>query len=134
MRPARVFLFIAIVGAMICCDGKRDDDIIRYAAMLKGMEGRRVVAEGVISGIMWQHMVAPIASHPRENYLDMRDWQIVVYSKKDIRCRGTARISGTVVKVEGSSKDPRRKEALDEYHIMADTWTCLPTGGTRGAP
>ncbi len=125
MRAVRIFLFIAVLCAAACCNVKRNNDIIRNAAMLKGMEGRRVVAEGVVSGIMWQHMVAPVASHPRENYLDMRDWQIVVYSKKDIRCRGTVRVSGMVVKVKGSSKDPRRKEAVDEYHIMADTWTCL---------
>lgn len=126
MRITIVVIITAVFCAAAGCDGPRRTDVIRNALQLRGREGSRVVIEGVVSGIMWQHMAAPTSSHPRENYLDMRDLQIVVYSRKDIRCRGTVRIDGTVVKIEGSSRDPRRKEAVDEYHVIADTWECLP--------
>jgi hypothetical protein len=98
---------------------------INSAADLGGRAGEKVVIIGSVSETPWQHMIDTRPSHPRETYFDMGSGQIVVYSKEPIECGGTVRVTGTVVRIEGSSKDPRRKEICAEYHVLADTWECL---------
>jgi hypothetical protein len=98
---------------------------VSSAGDLGGKTGGRVVIVGAVSVTPWQHMIDPRPSHPHETYFDMGSGQIVVYSKDPIECGGIVRIVGTVIKIEGSSKDPRRKETCTEYQVQADSWECL---------
>jgi hypothetical protein len=98
--------------------------VIRDAGALWGREGAKVVIEGKVAREIWQHMMAPPRGYGHETYFDMGRFQIVLYSKDRIACGGTVRATGTVVKIEGSSKDPRRKEACTEYHVAVDSWEC----------
>lgn len=102
-----------------------DRKVIRDAGALWGREGERVVIEGRVAREIWQHMMAPPAGYGHETYFDMGKSQIVIYSKTPVACGGTVRAEGRVVKIEGSSKDPRRKEACTEYHVAVDSWECL---------
>jgi hypothetical protein len=113
------------------CTVLRTSGEIRDAAGLGRLAGEKVVIVGTISDTPWQHMVAPRASHPHEAYFDMGSGQIVVYSKEPIECGGTVRIAGAVIMLEGSSKDPRRKETCTEYHVLADSWECLKQQDVR---
>ncbi|MBP7737842.1 MAG: hypothetical protein KA369_17810 [Spirochaetes bacterium] len=99
--------------------------VVREGSALWGREGARVVVEGAVAREIWQHMMAPPRGYGHETYFDMGKQQIVIYSKGPIACEGRVRASGTVVKIEGSSKDPRRKEACTEYHVAVDSWECL---------
>ncbi len=104
---------------------KTDPAVIREGGALWGREGARVVIEGKVAREIWQHMMAPPRGYGHETYFDMGKFQIVLYSKDRIECAGTVRATGTVVKIEGSSKDPRRKEACTEYHVAVDSWECI---------
>ena len=94
-------------------------------AGLGGQVGNKIVIVGTVSETPWQHMVDPRPSHPHATYFDMGSGQIVVYTKEPIECAGTVRVAGTVIRLEGSSKDPRRKETCTEYHVQADSWECV---------
>ena len=100
-------------------------DEIGDPAGLGGQVGNKIVIVGAVSETPWQHMVDPRPSHPHATYFDMGSGQIVVYSKEPIGCAGTVRVTGTVIRLEGSSKDPRRKETCTEYHVLADSWECV---------
>ncbi len=86
--------------------------------------GRTITVNGEVSNVMWQHMIQFTKEYPHSIYLDFDKGQTVVYSKEPIECKGKISVIGRVIKIEGGSKDPRRKEAVDEYHIQADKWTC----------
>jgi hypothetical protein len=49
----------------------------------------------------------------------------MIYSKKDIECKGRLRIKGTVIKLGGGEKKTNQKETATEYHIVADDYECL---------
>lgn len=98
---------------------------IRDAVDLGNQVGKRIIIMGTVSNTPWQHMIDPRPSHPHETYFDMGSSQIIVYSREPIECGGTVRITGTVIMLEGSSKDPRRKETCSEYQVLADSWECL---------
>lgn len=86
--------------------------------------GKIVTVNGKVSQIMWQHIMQPTKEYQNITYLDFDKQQTVVYSKEPIKCKGMVEVTGRVIKVEGNSKDPRRKEAVDEYHIQAEKWSC----------
>ena len=119
-----VVLAALAVYAGGCVKMNRADEIGDPAG-LSGMAGKRIVIVGTVSGTPWQHMVDPRPSHPHETYFDMGRGQIVVYSKEPVSCAGTVRIAGTVIRLEGSSRDPQRKETGTEYQVLADSWECL---------
>ncbi len=99
--------------------------IVHNAGELIGREGTHVVIEGKVAQEIWQHMMAPTSSNPHETYFDMGRGQIVIYTKSPVECTGTVRAAGMVVKIEGASKNPRRKETCTEYHVRADSWECF---------
>jgi hypothetical protein len=121
IMPAAFMVFFVIAG----CNAGPHHGIIRDAREIWGQEGKHVVVEGTVAKEIWQHMMAPTRTHPHEAYFDIGNQQIVIYSKDPITCSGTVQVAGTVVKIEGSFKDPRRKESCTEYHITVDTWKCL---------
>jgi hypothetical protein len=125
MRARIIIACMAISILAGGCAQVRRSDEIGDPAGLGGRVGNRIVIVGTVSGTPWQHMVDPRPSHPHETYFDMGGGQIVVYSREPIVCSGTVRVAGTVIRLEGSSKDPRRKETCTEYHVLADTWECL---------
>lgn len=122
-------MMVVIIAAALCAASgyaaKPDRGIIRDAGALWGREGARVTIEGKVAREIWQHMMAPPGGYGHETYFDMGRFQIVIYSRDLIECDGTVRATGTVVKIEGSSKNPRRKEACTEYHVAVDSWECL---------
>jgi hypothetical protein len=98
---------------------------IRDAVGLGSQVGKKIVIMGTVSDMPWQRMIDPRPSHPHETYFDMGSSQIIVYSREPIECNGTVRITGTVIMLEGSSRDPRRKETCTEYQVLADSWECM---------
>lgn len=119
---------VALAALAVCAGGcarMNRADGIGDPAGLSGLAGKRIVIVGTVSGTPWQHIVDPRPSHPYETYFDMGRSQIVVYSKEPVSCAGTVRITGTVIRLEGSSGDPRRKEACTEHQVLADSWECL---------
>jgi len=125
MKRMMVMILVAALGAVSGHAAKPGRDIIREAGALWGREGAMVTIEGTVAREIWQHMVAPPKGYGHETYFDMGTFQIVIYSKDQIECDGTVRATGTVVRIEGSSKNPRRKEACTEYHVAVDSWECL---------
>ena len=107
-----------------CAQVQRSDEI-GDSSGLGGHVGKKIVIVGAVSETPWQHMVDPRPSHPHATYFDMGSGQIVVYSKEPVECGGMVRITGTVIRLEGSSKDPRRKETCTEYHVLAESWECV---------
>jgi hypothetical protein len=123
---ARIIAAMAVLLALVpgCGPVKRAGDLSDSGG-LGSRVGSTIVIVGYVSSTPWQHMVDPRPSHPRETYFDMGSGQIVVYSREPIECAGAVRITGKVIVLEGSSKDPRRKETCTEYQVLADSWECL---------
>jgi len=88
-------------------------------------EGQKVVVEGRISQIPWQHLIAPSDSHPVILYLDSGKNQIVIYSKRYITCTEKIKTTGTVIKIEGKSKKTGSDEIFSEYQIVVDEYECI---------
>lgn len=120
-----LIISMMITGASAGCGTTADHVVIREGSDLAGREGRRVVIEGTASIEIWQHMIAFRPDYPHQTYFDMGRGQIVVYSREEMSCPGAVRIEGTVIRLEGSSKNPRRKEICTEYHVLADSWECV---------
>ncbi len=125
MKQMMGMVLVAALCAAAVYAAKPGQDVIRDGGKLWGREGARVVIEGKVAREIWQHMMAPPSGYGHETYFDMGRLQIVIYSKDIIECGGTVRATGTVVKIEGQSKNPRRKEACTEYHVAVDSWECL---------
>lgn len=123
---SRIIITCTVISILAggCTQMQRSDEIGDPAG-LGGQVGNKIVIVGTVSETPWQHMVDPRPSHPHATYFDMGSGQIVVYSKEPIGCAGTVRVTGTVIRLEGSSKDPRRKETCTEYHVLADSWECV---------
>jgi hypothetical protein len=102
--------------------------LVNDAKTLSAYEGKKVCVKGKISNTPWQHLVASPDSFPIPTYFDVGDYQIMVYSKKELACPDCEceiEIKGTVLKVQSAGKHPKADEVLTEYHITADSWTCL---------
>jgi hypothetical protein len=126
MKMRFSFFVMLMIPAFACCGIKPDGAVIREAAELFHLEGKRVVVEGAMSREIWQHMISHPKGYTHESYVDIGRGQVVVYAKEKINCAGRIRIDGTVVKISGESKNPRRKGPYTEYHIAAESWRCLP--------
>jgi hypothetical protein len=124
MRGKFISLSI-LIFFLLGCISCQSQAIILQAGKLEKHEGRKVVIQGSVAKEIWQHMVAPSREYPHETYFDMKDFQIIIYSKDTITCPGKVQAAGTVIRLEGSSRDPRRKEAVAEFHVYVDTWECL---------
>jgi hypothetical protein len=105
----------------------KDDSVslVMDASRLKDYEGKKVIVEGKISKIYWQHIIDNPRTHPVSSYFDIGNTQIMIYSKKEIECKGRLRIKGTVIKLGGGEKKPNRKETATEYHLVLDDYECL---------
>lgn len=105
-----------------------EDDLVSLvtdSGRLKEYEGKKVIVEGTISNIYWQHLIDSPRTHQVSSYFDIGNSQIMIYSKKDIECKGRLRIKGTVIKLGGGEKKTNQKETATEYHIVADDYECL---------
>jgi hypothetical protein len=87
--------------------------------------GKKVCLKGRISRTPWQHMISVQQGYPIPDYFDVGDFQIVIYSREPVRCKGDVLVYGTVVLIEGETKNPNRKESATEYHLKVDRWECL---------
>lgn len=88
--------------------------------------GKKIILEGKLSDIPWQHLINIPETHPEISYLDTTGGgQTVLYSKKPIGCDGRVKIKGTVVEVQGKSKRPDSQEQYMEYQVIVDTWNCI---------
>jgi len=98
-----------------------DDD-----SYLGSYSGRRVILEGTLSDIPWQHLIDIPDSHPEISYLNTDGGgQTVLYSKDSMKCSRRVQIKGTVVEVQGKSKRPGSKEQYREFQIIVDAWNCI---------
>jgi hypothetical protein len=95
---------------------------------LKDLVNKKVCITGTISNEPWQHLMAPSDSFPISTYFDVGDMQTVVYSAENLacpNCKCKIEIKGTVIKVQGMGKGSKADETYVEYHITADSWSCL---------
>lgn len=87
---------------------------------------KKVILTGKISHVPWQHMIKSVQSHPFTEYFDIGDYQIIIYSKEEIKCEDMLKLYGTVIKVEGKGKRPEPSDDIyTEYHLVVDKWHCL---------
>ncbi|TXT66271.1 MAG: hypothetical protein BAJALOKI3v1_40081 [Promethearchaeota archaeon] len=94
---------------------------------LEENEGNTISIVGIISSIIWQHMLIHDDRHPEINYIDLENgFQLVVYTDKEINCEDEIEIIGKVIKVKGS-KNPRSKlsDEYCEFQLIADSWKCI---------
>jgi len=85
---------------------------------------KKVKVTGRISDMPWQHLIGNFEKYSEIYYFDIKEDQIVIYSKMAILCSSSLTIYGTVVKVTGKSKRPGSNEEYTEYHILVDRWEC----------
>lgn len=119
-----------VVIMLLCCVTAGYGKKTRYAPVknaedLKNFVGKKVVVEGMISTIPWQHLVNPPLTHPVEYYFDVGKFQILIYAKKKFSCGKTLRVSGTVIELHGAGKGSKADETFKEYHVVVDSWKCL---------
>ena len=101
--------------------------IFKYSDF-EGNVGEIVKISGKIAVEIWQHLTTFIDSHPYMNYFNLEDeYQIVIYTKETISCEETVEITGKLIKVEGTRKNPRTKiqDEYFEYQLVVDSWKCL---------
>lgn len=95
---------------------------------LKKNVGEKITIRGEISNIMWQHFGKYVEGYPHENYIDLDDnTQIVVYTKKPIKCKGLVELIGEVIAIDSSNNEPESKihDGFIEYQLVVDSWKCL---------
>ncbi len=123
-----VFLFAAILLVFSMETGhakKTKYAHVKDSVELKNYVGKKVAVTGVVSNVIWQHLMAPPKTHPVENYFDIEKFQIVVYTKEKISCEGKVKVKGTVMELRGAGKGSKVDETYTEYHIVVDKWKCL---------
>jgi len=101
--------------------------ITKYADFERNI-GENVKIFGKLAKEIWQHLTKFIDSHPFMTYFDLEDgYQIVIYTKDSISCKGKMEIMGKLIKVKGTRKNPRSKinDKYFEYQIVVDSWKCL---------
>ncbi len=123
LLEAAFLLFLLFWG----CTTMNDYTLLEDASRMSAYVDKKISLEGEISGTPWQHMIAATAEYPYSEYFDVKDFQIVVYSKAPMECRGKLRVFGRVLKVTGKGKRPEPgDEPYTEYHLLVDRWECLP--------
>lgn len=101
--------------------------INKYSDFINNL-GKQVKIIGKISKVLWQHRLTFIDSHPHTNYFDLDDgYQIVIYTTESISCEEKVEITGKLIKVDGTRKNPRSKihDEYFEYQLVVDSWKCL---------
>lgn len=89
-------------------------------------EGQQVELIGSRSETPWQHMVDIKADYPYINYIDFEGGdQRVVYTKQLLICPEKVSFKGTVIKIEGESKNPDSDEVYTDLQIQSDEFECL---------
>lgn len=87
--------------------------------------GEPIEITGTLSDQPWQHMIDIREDYPYIAYVDFEDGdQLVVYTKQLAICDGEFGVKGTVIEIEGESKNPNSDEKYTEVQIIADEITC----------
>jgi hypothetical protein len=134
-----VLLTLSLLMLISCTESKREiekmepKDQTEYipvedAKTLSAYEGKKVCVNGKPSQAPWQHLIASPDSFPIPTYFDVGDYQIMVYSKRELACTDPAceiEVKGTVIRVQSEGKHPKADEVLTEYHITIDSWRCI---------
>lgn len=121
-------ILTAIILTMLC--GSANAAAIKDAGDLANYVGKTVTVKGVVSGIMWQHIMAWPKGYDFETYLDIGKSQTVIYSKEKIDCKGGLEVTGKVILVASGPDRPGERTkcgasgGCGEYHIAADKWEC----------
>jgi len=88
--------------------------------------GQKVQLSGKIAVEIWQHMVGSFDGYPYSAYFDLAGSQIVIYSRTRLPDSGRLLLRGTVVKLEGGSKNPGKSDEIYfEYHLLVDEYDFL---------
>jgi len=93
---------------------------------LKNFEGKKVEVTGNISDVMWQHIANSPSSHPNQTYLDIGDYQTILYSKEPITEKGKLIVKGTVLAVQGGGPGQKSEDKFTEYHVVVDEYEKAP--------
>jgi hypothetical protein len=119
-------VLLLLLFLLLGCKTVEEYVMLEDAAPMQEYVDKKVCLTGEVSDIPWQHMIAFVEGHPYSEYFDVRDYQIVIYAKTQIQCRGMVKLYGTVLKVEGKGKRPDPGDELYvEYHLIVDKWECL---------
>jgi hypothetical protein len=121
------FFKILFLSLLIICGCKTADDyvLLEDTSSIYQYADKKISLVGELSDIPWQHMIAYVEGHPYSEYFDIPGYQIVIYSKTQIKCQGKVKLYGTVLKVQGKGKRPDPGDDLyTEYHLVVDKWEC----------
>lgn len=130
MLKMRKIKTVLIIFLMLFCATAGYGKKVKYTPVsiaddLKNFVGKKVVVDGMISEIPWQHLMNPPSTHPVKIYFDVGKFQIVIYTKKKISCGKTLKVFGTVIQLQGAGKGSKVDETYTEYHVVVDSWKCL---------
>ncbi|HEB32437.1 MAG TPA: hypothetical protein ENI15_16450 [Spirochaetes bacterium] len=123
MMKHSVMLIIVLV-LFSGCAGKKKYEYLEGTSQLTGYIGKRIVLEGRISTMPWQHMIDDNPDYRYMEYFDVGEDQLVIYSKEKIDCGGLVRLEGSVIQIEGKSKRPGSDEVYREMQITVEGWEC----------
>ena len=116
------FLYLMFMG----CNNMQEYQELTDTTYISQYVDKKVILTGKISHVPWQHMIKSVESHPFTEYFDIGDYQIIIYSKEEIKCNKILKLYGTVIKVEGKGKRPEPSDDIyTEYHLLVDKWECL---------
>lgn len=99
--------------------------------------GKEVVVEGRVSRVPWQHLVLSVPGKTPEYFDPVEGPQLVVYSAVPLPEGRRLRLTGTVLRAEGTSKRPGTKiddPAYVEYHLDVRAWAEVEPARTPAAP
>lgn len=83
-------------------------------------ENRVIFMRGKISEIPYQHLIKIPEGYANISYLDIKNNQIVVYTKEPVKPEKKIELIGKVISVEGLSKKPGSDDKVSEYQLIAD--------------
>ena len=126
MKPFLNIIALLFILFVFTCSTTGEYIMLPDANNLQDYVDRQVCLEGEISQVIWQHMIAVVDGYPYSEYFDVKDYQIVIYTKNKISCGTMVRVYGRVIKVEGQGKRYEPGDELyREYHLAVDRWECV---------
>lgn len=119
-----VLMFLLFTSLMVSAKETIKYTTIKKVGDLGKYVGKKVIVEGKISNVMWQHIMGSFSSHPWHYYFDIDKSQIVLYTKEKIEKKGKIKVAGEVVELRGGGAPKGKKTKVDEsyveYHILVD--------------
>jgi hypothetical protein len=122
-----ILLLTLLVAADCAAKQSSDRDYVRVGPSdsLSMFKDVRVIMEGRLAAVPWQHLIRIPEGCGAPAYLDFgENRQTVLYSKEPISCPASLTVWGRVIEIRGESKRPGSDAPTVEYQILVDRWEC----------